>query len=411
MNHDADSISFWNDTRTISLIGLAHSLSHFFHLLLPPLFPIFISEFGLTYTELGILMSIFFAVSGIGQVISGFLVDKIGARSILFSSICLLALSALCAAMANSYAGLIVSVIIAGCGSAPFHPVDFTILNARVSASRLGHAFSVHGITGSLGWAAAPIFLLSIINFTGSWRIALVSAAALALIILVILFYFRSDLDVATPAILNKQERSEPIITAISRVLKMPVVWFCFIFLFFLTAGLASIQGFAQLGIVELFGEHTVWIAIAITVFMLFNAVGMFIGGFLASGTARPDRLIGIFLLLSAALMMCIGAQIIPSSLVVAALSFAGLSLGIAGPSRDMLIKKCSPPGATGLVYGLVYCGLDIGFSLAPPVFGWMLDNNYPQGVFYGSAVALICAVLSSVIAHRYNERASLRSS
>ena len=409
MNHGADSISFWNDTRTISLIGLAHALSHFFHLLLPPLFPIFISQFGLTYTELGILMSIFFAVSGIGQVISGLLVDKIGARTILFSSICLLALSALCAAMANNYLGLIASVIIAGCGSAPFHPVDFTILNARVSASRLGHAFSFHGISGSLGWAAAPIFLLSIINFTGSWRIALASSAALALVILVILFYFRSDLDVVGATTLREQERPEPIITAIRRVVKMPVVWFCFIFLFFLTAGLASVQGFAQLGLVELFGEHIIWIGMAITIFMLFNAVGMFIGGFLASRSARPDRLICIFLSLSAVFMVCIGTKIIPSSLVVVALSFAGLSLGIAGPSRDMLIKKCSPPGATGLVYGLVYCGLDIGFSLAPPVFGWMLDNNYPQGVFYGAAGALICAVASSVLAHRFNQQASLR--
>lgn len=410
MNHTADSISFWNDTRTISLIGLAHWLSHFFHLLLPPLFPIFISQFRLTYTELGVLMSIFFAVSGIGQAISGLLVDKIGARAILFSSVCLLALSALCASVANNYLGLIISVIIAGCGAAPFHPVDFTVLNARVSASRLGHAFSVHGISGSLGWAAAPLFLLSIINFTGSWRIALASAAALALVILAILFYFRLDLDVAKPATLKEQERAEPIITAILRVLKMPVVWFCFIFLFFLTAGLASIQGFAQLGLVELFGEHIIWISVAITIFMLSNAAGMFIGGFLASGASRPDRLIGIFLSLSAVLMVCIGSQIIPSSLVVAALSFAGLSLGIAGPSRDMLIKKCSPPGATGLVYGLVYCGLDIGFSLAPLVFGWMLDNDYPQGVFYGVAVALICAVALSALAHKFNERASLHS-
>ena len=58
------------DVRTIGLIGLAHGTSHFFHLLLPPLFPWFIRDFGYSYAELGLLVSVFFAVSGIGQALA-----------------------------------------------------------------------------------------------------------------------------------------------------------------------------------------------------------------------------------------------------------------------------------------------------------------------------------------------------
>jgi MFS transporter, FSR family, fosmidomycin resistance protein len=55
------------DATVISIIGLAHGTSHFFHMLLPPLFPAFIRDFGLSYSELGLLVSVFFVISGIGQ--------------------------------------------------------------------------------------------------------------------------------------------------------------------------------------------------------------------------------------------------------------------------------------------------------------------------------------------------------
>ena len=61
--------------------------------------------------------------------------------------------------MADSYAALMGVAVLAGLGNAPFHPVDFTILNQRVSAPRLGYAFSAHGLSGNLGWNRSPLWL------------------------------------------------------------------------------------------------------------------------------------------------------------------------------------------------------------------------------------------------------------
>ena len=76
--------------------------------------------------------------------------------------------------------------------------------------------------------------------------------------------------------------------------------------------------------------------------------------------------------------------------------SLAGFGTGLAGPSRDMLIKRASPPGATGRVYGTVYSGLDVGFAVAAPVFGWLLDHDRPNSVFVGAALALALGVMSA---------------
>ena len=141
------------DAATIGLIGLAHGTSHFHHMLLPPLFPVFIRDFGLSYSELGLLVTVFFVISGVGQALAGFLVDRIGARPVLFGALGCFVAAGLSASLAQGYGGLALAAGLAGLGNAPFHPADFTILNKRVSLPRLGHAFSVHGISGNLGCA------------------------------------------------------------------------------------------------------------------------------------------------------------------------------------------------------------------------------------------------------------------
>src|SRR4029079_2591255 len=151
-----------SDAAVMGLVGLAHCVSHFSQLLLPPLFPWLQDAFHASYAELGLLLTVFFVVSCSVQAVSGFVVDRFGPRPILFGGIALLGLAAFGLAASTSYAMLLAFVVVAGIGNGVFHPVDYTLLNRRVHTSRLGHAFSVHGITGSLGWALAPAVLVPI---------------------------------------------------------------------------------------------------------------------------------------------------------------------------------------------------------------------------------------------------------
>ena len=86
-----DSTSFRRDAQVIGLVGIAHGTSHFFHLILAPLFPWIKDAFSLSYAELGFLMTVFFIVSGIGQFLAGFLVDRYGALQVLFGGMALVA--------------------------------------------------------------------------------------------------------------------------------------------------------------------------------------------------------------------------------------------------------------------------------------------------------------------------------
>ena len=386
------------DARTIGLVGLAHGTSHFFHMLLPPLFPAFIRDFGLSYSELGLLVTTFFVVSGIGQALAGFLVDRVGARPVLFLALSLFVASALMAATANGYVGLMLASALAGLGNSPFHPVDFTILNKRVSQPRLGHAFSVHGITGNLGWAFAPVFMAGLTAATGSWRIAAAAAGGVALVVLVVQVLNRAAIDDRAGAWAHEKKpgaagRADEHPMAF---LKLPSVWLCFAFFFWTTAALTAIQSFASPALQQMYGLPLTVTAFVVTGYMLCGAAGMVIGGFLVTRIQRLERTIGYAMAASAGLLLLTGTGWLPGLAAAAAASLAGFGTGLAGPSRDMLIKRAAPPGATGRVYGTVYSGLDIGFALAAPLFGALLDHGQPNGVFHGAALMMMLGVISA---------------
>jgi FSR family fosmidomycin resistance protein-like MFS transporter len=384
------------DYKTIALIGLAHGSSHFHHLLLPPLFPAFIRDFGLSYSQLGLLVTLFFVISGVGQALAGFLVDRVGARPVLFAALGCFVASSVAAVLAHSYGGLMLAAALAGLGNAPFHPADFTILNKRVSPARIGHAFSVHGISGNLGWALAPVFLIGLSSL-GDWRLAYIGSAALGLVVLAVMLMNRDALDDHhQPATAGSHQAHQP--EHPMAFLKLPSVWLCFSFFFWSTVALTAVQSFASPALGRIYGLPVSATAFVVTGYMLCGALGMVAGGFLVARAQRLERTIALAMALAAVLMVLAGSGWLPPLLASAATALAGIGTGLAGPSRDMLIKKAAPPGATGRVYGTVYSGLDAGFALAAPVFGALLDHGYSHAVFYGSALALLLGIGSATL-------------
>ncbi|MES2091941.1 MAG: MFS transporter [Pseudomonadota bacterium] len=387
------------DLTTISLIGLAHGTSHFHHMLLPPLFPIFIRDFGLSYSELGLLVTVFFVISGLGQALAGFVVDHLGARPVLFGALGCFVAASLAAASAHSYTGLMLAAALAGLGNAPFHPADFTILNKRVSAPRLGHAFSVHGISGNLGWALAPVFLIGISTAAGNWRMAYLASALVGVGVLLLLVLKRDAIDDRQGSWGHELDAKGTANTAIEHpmaFLKLPSVWLCFSFFFWTTAALSAIQSFASPALGRMYGLPVSATAFVVTGYMLCGAAGMVLGGFLVARVERLERTIAGAMTLAALMLLLTASGWLPPYLAAGMAALAGFGTGLAGPSRDMLIKRAAPPGATGRVYGTVYSGLDLGFALAAPIFGSLLDHGHPSGVFYGASFALVLGIASA---------------
>ena len=381
-----------NDAQLIGLVGLAHAISHFSQLILAPLFPWLKDAFNVSYTELGAVLTVFFVVSCIVQAASGFIVDKLGPRPVLFVGLGALGLAAFGYAMAQSYWMLLVCAVVGGIGNGVFHPVDYTLFNRKVAPTRLGHAYSVHGITGSLGWALAPAFVVPI-AIAFSWRVALASAGVVAIVVLLVLWAYRSVLSLDVAAVHKATGQGEPApVGGEFDFLRIPAVWMCFGFFFFYAAVISVVQTFAPAAAGHLHAVPVALVAVCLTVYMVASAAGMVVGGFLASDPSRCERIVGTGFGMAAALALVLAFAQFPPVLVPVLFGAMGFVSGVAGPSRDLLVKRSTPPNATGRVYGVVYAGLDIGQALAPLVFGRLMDHGQYTSVIVG--LALVQGVL-----------------
>ena len=372
MNSIALPATHWrDDAALIGLVGLAHSVSHFSQLLLPPLFPWLKDAFHVSYAELGFLLTIFFVTSCVVQTLSGFWVDRFGPRPILFAGLGLLGLAALGYANSHSYLQLALCSVVAGTGNGVFHPVDYTLLNRKVGKTRLGHAYSAHGITGSLGWALAPAALVPL-TLAYSWRVALLCAAGVAFAVLALLWLHRDRLVIARAAPVISPTQAESSLG----FLQIPAVWMCFAF-FFLYAGVLSIiQSFAPEAARQLHAVPTQWVALCLSVYMVCSACGAVAGGFLATDPERGERVVAVAFVLAAAMALTLGFAAVAAWIVPVLFGGMGFVSGMSGPSRDLLVKHSTPDNASGRVYGVVYSGLDIGQAVTPLVIGRLMDHQ-----------------------------------
>lgn len=383
------------DAAVIGLVGLAHGTSHFSHLLLAPLFPVFIRDFGLSFSDVGLLMTVFFIISGVGQALAGFLVDRVGARPVLFAAISCFMVASLVASQATSYAGLMAVAMLAGLGNAPFHPADFTILNQRVSPQRLGYAFSAHGLTGNLGWALAPAFLVGITSLA-DWRTAYLGAAVLYVGVLALLFWQRDKLR--TEVVPRSTAASRAASGGDLAFMRLPVVWWCFAFFLLSTMTLAVIQSFAPSIMKAVHGVSVEVATLTVSAYMLCGALGMLVGGFVAAANPlSSDRIVALAMAAGALLLLVCATGWLGGQGTLVALAITGFAVGVGGPSRDMMIKKATPKGATGRVYGTVYSGLDLGFALSPALFGLLMDRGWYATTLAGAALVLGLSVVAAV--------------
>src|SRR5215207_9311768 len=173
------------ETRLVYSICFAHFVSHYYILLLAPLFIFIREDYGVTYTELGLALTAFNVVSTVGQTPVGFLVDRWNARYMLGAGLLIGAAAFAIAGLVNSFWVFVAMFALAGLGNTVYHPADYALLGRHVPIERAGRIFSYHTFAGMLGNAAAPATLVYL-HMTMGWRNAFLVASALGVIAAVI---------------------------------------------------------------------------------------------------------------------------------------------------------------------------------------------------------------------------------
>jgi MFS family permease len=269
------------DARVIATISAAHFVSHYYILLLAPLFAFVRADYGVSYTELGIALTAFNLVSGVLQTPVGFLVDRIGARSMLVAGMMIGAAAFAVAGLVHSFWVMVAMFAVAGLGNTVYHPADYAILSQQVSSERTARAFSIHSFAGMAGSAFAPASLLFLQGVLG-WRGAFILAAAVGVAVAGVVATQRDEqVTTRVPAKTEEMTRWQ--------LLMSPVILLNFAYFTLLSFVSAGIQNYTVIGLEALFGTPFAVGSSALSAYLTLLAVGVLAGGFFVGRRGAVD--------------------------------------------------------------------------------------------------------------------------
>ena len=394
--------------RAVAVVSSAHFTSHFYLLLLPPLFPLLREVYGVGYTELGFAISVFSIVTACTQVPVGFAVDRFGARRILAAGLLLEGAAFVAIGLAPFYGALVALMAVAGLANSVYHPADYSLLNASVNPRRMGRAFSFHTSAGMLGNAVAPVTMVSLMAFV-DWRTALTLCGGVGIAVgLLVIFNARvlkerpGGGDGAGAAAAGAAAAGA---TGIRLLLSAPILLGT-LFFFGMSVSGYGIQTFSVSALHIL---HDAPIAEATTVlsaYLFASPVGVLAGGWVADRIRRRhDAFAAVCIVMVAVCIGAVAALRPPLAVVAGFFVVAGLFSGMVAPSRDMLIRSMSPPGDIAKVFGFVSTGFNLGGIVAPVMFGFLLDRSDPGILFWTVALVSLATVFTVLTTGRARHR------
>ena len=382
--------------RSVGLVSFGHGINHYLIMILPPLFPVWVKEFGVNYAELGALMALGGVVAMVMQMPVGMLCDRIPARYVLIGGMVLLGLSVVGMGFATAYWQLAGLMVANALGNTVFHPANYSILSATVPPRWLGRAFSVHTFAGHVGFAVAPAVIgLSLIYW--DWRSAMI-VSGLAGILMGLLYVVNGrdlkDEREAGHVEAHKDGKKPTMLAGLSLLMSGPMVM-CFLFFFMISVAHIGFDSFLPAALYEHHGTSLSVSNFALSVFFAASAVGILIGGQVADRTHHHGLVASVCFGLAAVLVVLI-VQVEASTIgLMILIGAVGLTTGIVPPSRDLIVRRVTPAGQTGKVFAFMTVGMEAAYVTAPPVFGWVLDTFGAVSMFWLTGGLFLIAILT----------------
>jgi len=365
--------------RLVGVVSAAHFVSHYYILLLAPLLPFVRSEYGVSYTEIGLALAAFNVVSAALQTPAGFLVDWLGARVLLIVGLAIGAGAFVIAGLVDSFWVLVAMFALAGVGNTVYHPADYALLSQHVPPKSIGQAFSIHTFAGMLGSSMAPASLLLMQNIWG-WRGAFIGAGILGFAVAAILLAVR---DNAPATIQAPPPRASTDKSPVGWRLLVSAPILLNLFFFMLLALMSGgVYNYSAVALGALYGTSLATANVALSGHLFMAAIGVLVGGLIATRTSRHALVAALGLGAIALVTMLIGNVDLGSLLIVVAMTVGGFFFGVIMPSRDMIVREITPPGSFGKVFGFVTTGFNIGGIISPLIFGAIMDQGNPRLVF-----------------------------
>jgi len=381
------------ESRALGVVSAGHLMSHFYVLVLPPLYPVLKEEFGVSYAELGLTATAYAILTGLAQTPVGFLVDRIGGRRLLVGGLIAMGLAIAAIGFSSSFWAVVLLYGLAGLANTVFHPANYAILSASIPRERIGRAFSIHTFVGHIGWAIAPGIVIAL-TALWNWRTAMVVTGLASVAIAALIEWQRAALREERASTAASGAASPSIRDGIA-LLFSPAILLAFVFFVLIAMGFGALRQFAVSALVVGWDLPLATANAVLSGFLIGSPIGILIGGLYVDRMKQPALMAAGGFVVGAAATLAVGSLPLPIAGLTVTLAVAGLCAGMVQPARDLMLRRMTPEGSAGKVFGFATTGLGFGGAVMPPLFGWVLDQGDPRWVFWLAAAFLLASLVT----------------
>jgi MFS family permease len=398
------------ETRNMGLIILGHALTHWYPATFYMLLPLIGSELGLSYSQIGFIMTCQYAAGAISNVPGGMLVDVWGKKGQLMAlSLFWVGFPYLLMGFTTEYWMLLVCVMLVGIGNNLWHPTAIPLLG-RMFPDRKGFVLSLHGMGGNVGDALAPL-AVGVLLTTLSWREIVVLNVVPGAAMSVLLLFFLGALTFAPkakaapsagdsskampatpqPAVVNGGGQSmASYMDGLKTLVRVPGLFMLTLSSSFRSMTQGTLLTFLPLYLAKEMKYDIFWVGVVLAMLQLAGFIAAPIAGHLSDTMGRKTILVSCFGVSGVVLLLMTFAGGTP--LFVFLIAVLGFFLYAARPIMQAWMLEATPKNMGGTAIGLMF-GMQSGAQAIAPVLGGIVADRYGLlSAFYLLAATIILA-------------------
>ena len=375
--------------RELWLITIGHGLTHWYPATFYLLLPLIGTELGLSYSQIGLIMTCQYIASAVANVPGGVLVDTVGRKGLLMAvSLFWIGFPYLLIGFTHSYLMLLACVSLVGFGNSLWHPTAIPTL-ARRYPERKGLVLSIHGMGGNVGDAVAPVIIGSALAWF-TWREVVVLNVMPGLVVAALLFALLGTLRLAA----RKQEMQSvgEYFAGLRELFRSRALVLLSTGSAFRTMTQSALLTFLPVYLANDMGYSPFWVGACLFALQAAGFAASPIAGHLSDRLGRKQILVGS--MAATALVLVAMAFAGGSPLFVALVAVLGFFLYATRPVIQAWMLEATPKNMAGSSIGLLFGAQAIGAALGPLAGGMVADRYGLLAAFYFLAATIVVANL-----------------
>jgi len=377
--------------RELWLITIGHGLTHWYPATFYLLLPLIGNELGLTYSQIGLIMTCQYIASAVANVPGGVVVDTVGRKGLLMAiSLFWVGFPYLLIGFTHSYPMLLVCIALVGFGNSLWHPTAIPTLGQRYP-ERKGLVLSVHGMGGNVGDAIAPL-VLGFALATFSWREVVVINVLPGLVIALLMFAMLGSIQLGAKRAPGEGQSLGQYLEGLKGLLRNRALVLLSTGSSFRTMTQSALLTFLPLYLAREMGYSSAWVGACLFALQAAGFAAAPVAGHMSDRMGRKQILMGA--MLTTAVILIFMAVSGGSPVFIFLVAVLGFFLYATRPVIQALMLDITPKNMGGSSIGVLFGAQALGAALGPWFGGMIADRYGILATFYFLAITIVIANL-----------------